>query len=97
LFTLTPPTATAGLGIDKQVSEQLETLTVAPELKLVPVSVTVTLVPGAPLVGLMPVNVGSDPPVIVKAIALLVPLDVVTVTLVAPAAALEAMVKVTEI
>jgi hypothetical protein len=67
---------------------------VAPEVKLVPISVTAKLVPGAPLLGLMLVNVGSVPVAIVKTTALLVPLDVVTVTLVGPGVALAAMVKV---
>ena len=36
----------------------MATLTVEAEVKLEPVSVTATLVPGAPLLGLMLVNVG---------------------------------------
>ena len=80
----TPPTVTPGLV----------SMIVAPEVKLVPISVTAKLVPGAPLLGLMLVNVGSVPVAIVKTTALLVPLDVVTVTLVGPGVALAAMVKV---
>ncbi len=67
--------------------------TVAPETKFVPVRVTGTVVPSAPLFGLIEVRVGPVE-VTVNVTALLVPAVVVTVTLAAPEAALAAMVKV---
>jgi len=67
--------------------------TVAPETKPVPVSVTGTEVPCSPLLGLTEVSVGITPRM-VKVTALLVPAEVVTVTLAAPGVALLAMVKV---
>ncbi len=66
--------------------------TVAPEMKLVPVSVTGTVLPCTPLFGLIEVRVGPVE-VMVKVTALLVPADVVMVTLSAPGAASAAIVK----
>ena len=71
----------------------LSTLTVAPEVKLVPVRVTETVAPWTPFDGLMDVKVGTTEPT-VKDNGPLVPPGVVTVTLVGPAAAVVAMVNV---
>ena len=70
----------------------LETFKEAPERKLVPVRVTGTLVPCVPLDGLTAVRVGVAE-LMVKMAGEVVPLEVETVTLVAPEAALEAMAK----
>jgi len=67
--------------------------TVAPEMKFVPVRVTGTVVPCAPLLGLTEVRVGPVE-MMVNVTALLVPAEVVTVTLTAPGVAVAAMVKV---
>jgi hypothetical protein len=83
LVTLTLLTPTPGLV----------TTTVAPETKLEPVSVTGTLVPCVPLVGAIDVNVGAVG-LIVNTAGALVPLEVVTVTFVAPVAALAPIVNV---
>jgi len=71
----------------------LLTCTSAPEMKFVPASVTGTAVPCAPLLGLTEVRVGPVE-VMVNVTALLVPAEVVTVTLTAPGVAVAAMVKV---
>ena len=65
---------------------------VAPERKLVPVRVTGRLVPRNPLEGLIPVKVGVAE-LMVKVTGAVVPLEVETVTVAAPVAALEAMAK----
>jgi hypothetical protein len=67
--------------------------TVAPVTKLVPVSVTGTLVPCAPLFGLTVVSVGAGG-VTVNGTPLLIPLFVVTVTLLAPVSAVPEIVNV---
>ena len=69
------------------------TATVAPEMKLVPASVTPTAVPTVPEDGETDVSVGP-PAVTVKGAVPLVPPEVVTVTLRAPVAAPAAMVNV---
>ena len=66
---------------------------VAPERKLEPVRVTGTLAPCSPLEGLMPVKVGVAE-LMVKVTGEVVPLEVETVTVAAPAVALGAMAKV---
>ncbi len=54
----------------------------APEMKFVPVRVTETLAPTVPLEGLIELSVGAlEPALTVKVWALLVPPEVVTVTL----------------
>src|ERR1017187_9612546 len=83
LTTVTPLTVTPALA----------TLTVAPEMKPVPVKVTRTVAPRARLDGLIEVTFGP-PGITVKDNGPLVPPDVVTVTLVGPVVALAAMVKV---
>src|SRR5689334_25428605 len=67
-------------------------LTVAPLTKLEPVRVTGTAAPTMPPVGLMPVSVGGGG-LMVKVAGILVPLEVVTVTLAAPVGALAAIAK----
>src|SRR5689334_2349545 len=62
---------------------ELLVLTDAPAAKPVPVRVTGTFVPAAPLAGLIDVSVGAGG-LTVNATAAVVPLDVVTVTLEAP-------------
>jgi hypothetical protein len=69
-----------------------ETLTVAPETKLVPVKVTETAVPLAPLVGERDASVGAVE-VTVNVTAPLVPYSVVTLILRDPAVAVEAIVR----
>ena len=66
-------------------TDELFTFTVAPEAKLVPVRVTVPLVPDNPPLGLRDVSVGVSgfKP---KLTGLVVPLEVVTVTLIVPVA-----------
>ena len=71
-------------------------MTVAPERKLEPVRVTGRLVPRNPLEGLMPVKVGVAE-LMVKVTGEVVPLEVETVTFVAPVAALGEMAKEAEI
>jgi hypothetical protein len=71
-----------------------EMLTDAPVMKLVPVRVTGTVAPCAPLGGARAVRVGVLPPETVKVAAPLVPYGVVTLMLRAPTVALEAMVRV---
>lgn len=68
-------------------------VTVAPETKLVPVSVTPTLLPAAPLLGLIEVNVGAGGFTVNTTAAVVLP-DVVTVTLEAPGAAPAPIAKV---
>jgi hypothetical protein len=69
--------------------------TVAGEVKLVPVMVTLTVVPGEALLGLIETSVGlAGGGLTVNDCAPLVPAAVLTVTLRAPVAALEAMVNV---
>jgi len=67
-------------------------LTVAPETKFVPVRVTGTLAPCAPLVGLMALRVGAAG-LTVKTTAAEVPFAVVTVTLAGPVAAVAPIAK----
>jgi hypothetical protein len=68
------------------------TFTVEPAPKFVPVSVTGTLVPCTPLVGLIEVSVGALP--MVKVVGVVVPPSVVTVTFWCPGAAVAAMLNV---
>ena len=75
------------------VTPALATLTVAPAMKFVPVRVTGTLAPCVPLEGLMFDRVGAGV-LMVNDTGELLPLEVDTVTLVAPVAALAAMAKV---
>ena len=75
------------------VTPGLLTLIVAPAIKLFPVRVMGTLVPGLPLVGLIEISVGGKA-LILKVTAPLVPPAVVTVTFAAPSAAVAPMVKV---
>ena len=72
----------------------LATLTLVPEMKLVPVNVTDTVAPCTPLLGVMEVRVGPGSKLTLKVAGPLMPPDVVTVTFVAPAAAVAAIVKV---
>ena len=67
-------------------------MTEAPERKLEPVRVTGTLAPCSPLEGLMPISVGVAE-LMVNVTGEEVPLEVETVRVAAPAAALEAMEK----
>ena len=70
-------------------------LTCDPEVKFVPVSVTLTAVPSAPLEGAIVVSVGSPPtPFTVNAAVPLVPAVVVTEMLRAPVAAVAAIVNI---
>lgn len=64
----------------------LPTLTVAPEAKFVPVSVTFTFVPGAPEFGLRDVRVGVDELMLNVTGALVPPAELLTVTLAVPTA-----------
>lgn len=70
---------------DATVTPSPETWTMGFQAKLVPLSVTITVVPAAPTEGLMPESVGDVPrpdvPLTVKVTAPLVPPDVDTVTL----------------
>ena len=75
------------------VMSAVETVTVAPARKFVPVRVTGTVAPWAPLDGAMAVRVGAAL-LTVKTTAPLVPPAVVTVTLRAPVAALAEIVRV---
>jgi hypothetical protein len=75
------------------VTPALAIVTDAPDTKLDPVSVTGTLVPCVPLVGAMDVNVGAGG-LIVNTAGALVPLEVETLTFVAPVAALAPIVNV---
>jgi hypothetical protein len=63
------------------------------DTKLLPVSVTETLLPGTPLLGLIEASVGA-PTVTVNVTGALLPLVVVTITLAGPVVALAAMVNV---
>jgi len=74
------------------VTPEFETLIVAPCKKLVPVKVTLALVPGAAALGLMEVSVGAPEPMLNEMLPL-VPPPVVTVTFTGPDA-LAAMAKV---
>ena len=82
--TVTPLTATPALA----------TLTVAPDRKFAPVKVTDTAAPCTPLLGVMEVRVGPGSELTLKVTGTLVPTEVVTVTLVGPAGAVAAIVKV---
>ena len=64
---------------------ELSAFTVAPTRKLLPFNVTLTLVPGAPELGLMEVNVGGSA-LIVKLWVPLVPPAVVTLMFAEPTA-----------
>ena len=83
LTTVTPPAVTPGLSIE----------TVAPATKLVPVRVTGTVAPWAPLAGLTEVSVGAAG-FTVNATAPLVPPAVVTVMFAVPITAAAPMVNV---
>src|SRR5579872_6358053 len=68
-------------------------ITKAPLVKFVPVNVTFTLVPCAPLLGVIELRVGAGGTTL-NGLVPLVPPPSVTVTFAAPSAALPAMVKV---
>ena len=87
LVTLTPLTVTPVPETDTVVS---------PAMKLVPVSVTGTVVPRTPVGGLTVINVGVGGIVTAKATGLLTPPGAVTVMLLVVPEALAAMVKVVE-